>query len=43
MLTDEDKEMWPELDNVIRIYNPISFKVEHTAEGTAHRAIAVGR
>ena len=43
VLTDEDKEMWPELDNVIRIYNPISFKVEHTAEGTAHRAIAVGR
>lgn len=26
VLTDEDKEMWPELDNVIRIYNPISLK-----------------
>ncbi|MBW9276414.1 glycosyltransferase family 4 protein [Bacteroides fragilis] len=43
VLTHEDEKMWPELNNVICIHNPASFKTEHTADGTAHRAIAVGR
>lgn len=43
VLTHEDEEMWPELNNVICIHNPASFKAGHTTDGTVHRAIAVGR
>lgn len=43
VLTNEDRESWKELDNVISIPNPVSFKVERTSDLTAKRVLAVGR
>lgn len=43
VLTNEDRESWKELDNVISIPNPVSFKVERISDLTAKRVLAVGR
>lgn len=43
VLTNEDRESWKELDNVISIPNPVSFKVDRTSDLTEKRVLAVGR
>lgn len=43
VLTNEDKDMWTELNNVICIHNPASFKVDKLSDGTQQKVIAVGR
>lgn len=43
VLTNEDKDSWTELDNVVAIPNPVSFKVDKPSELTAKRVLAVGR
>ena len=43
VLTNEDRESWKELDNVVSIPNPVSFKVERPSDLTAKRVLAVGR
>ena len=43
VLTNEDKDSWIELDNVVAIPNPVSFKVDKPSELTAKRVLAVGR
>ena len=43
VLTEEDKQAWVELDNVMAIHNPVSFKSVQVSPLTAKRVIAVGR
>lgn len=43
VLTNEDREGWKELDNVISIPNPVSFKVDRLSDLTKKRVLAVGR
>ena len=43
VLTNEDRDSWTELDNVISIPNPVSFKVEKTSDLTVKRVLSVGR
>ena len=43
VLTEEDKATWVELNNVVAIPNPISFKVECVSTLSQKRVIAVGR
>ena len=43
VLTNEDREGWKELDNVISIPNPVSFKVDRPSDLTGKRVLAVGR
>lgn len=43
VLTDKDKEAWPELKNVIAIPNPLSFETESISNQKEKRVIAVGR
>ena len=43
VLSEEDKEMWTELDNVSVIYNPLPFYLEETASCSSKKVIAVGR
>lgn len=42
-LTNEDKQAWPELSNVIAIPDPLSFVPTQKSELTQKRVIAVGR
>lgn len=43
VLTEEDKATWLELNNVVAIPNPISFKVDSVSSLSRKRVIAVGR
>ena len=43
VLTEEDKAAWAELDNVIAIHNPVSFKPKGVSPLQKKRVIAVGR
>ncbi|WP_455585942.1 glycosyltransferase family 4 protein [Bacteroides sp.] len=43
VLTNEDREKWTVLDNVICIHNPTTFAAPHTSDCEARRVIAVGR
>ena len=43
VLTEEDKSAWTELDNVVAIHNPVSFKPVSVSPLTEKRMIAVGR
>ena len=43
VLTEEDKASWVELNNVVAIPNPISFKVDSVSPLSQKRVIAVGR
>lgn len=43
VLTEEDKAAWTELDNVVAIHNPVSFKPAGVSPLTEKRVIAVGR
>lgn len=43
VLTEEDKNAWSELNNVISIPNPISFETDIMSPLTKKRVIAVGR
>ncbi|MBO5548478.1 MAG: glycosyltransferase family 4 protein [Prevotella sp.] len=43
VLTQEDAVAWYELDNVVAIPNPVSFKVLNQSPLTSKRVIAVGR
>ena len=43
VLTEEDKAVWTELDNVIAIHNPVSFKPASVSPLKEKRVIAVGR
>lgn len=43
VLTEEDKATWIELDNVVAIHNPVSFKPVSVSPLTEKRVIAVGR
>lgn len=43
VLTEEDKAAWTELDNVVAIHNPVSFKPASVSPLTEKRVIAVGR
>lgn len=43
VLTHEDAEFWPELDNVTVIPNPSSFSPEEQSDCTAKQGIAAGR
>jgi glycosyltransferase involved in cell wall biosynthesis len=43
VLTNEDKQAWPELSNVIAIPDPLSFVPTQKSELTQKRVIAVGR
>lgn len=43
VLTEEDKSNWPELDNVISIPNPITFKADHVSNLNSKHVLAVGR
>ena len=43
VLTEEDKENWPELDNVVAIPNPISFDTDCVSPLETKRVLAVGR
>lgn len=43
VLTEEDRAAWIELDNVIAIHNPVSFKPARVSPLKEKRVIAVGR
>ncbi len=43
VLTEEDKQSWTELDNVVSIYNPVSFTNMMVTPLVNKRVIAVGR
>ena len=43
VLTEEDKAAWTELNNVVAIHNPVSFKPVGISPLTEKRVIAVGR
>ena len=43
VLTNEDKEGWVELNNVVAIPNPVSFTAKAQSKLTAKRVLAVGR
>lgn len=43
VLTEEDKENWPELDNVVAIPNPISFNTDCVSRLENNKVLAVGR
>ena len=43
VLTNEDKEGWVELNNVVAIPNPVSFTAKAQSTLTAKRVLAVGR
>ena len=43
VLSNEDKDYWPELDNVEVISNPLPFHTQKTSNLTEHKVIAVGR
>lgn len=43
VLTNEDREKWVELDNVMCIHNPASFRVEAVSDCSSHTVIAIGR
>jgi len=43
VLTEEDKQAWNELDNVVVIHNPLSFNSTSISPLTEKRVIAVGR
>lgn len=43
VLTEEDKSAWTELNNVVAIHNPVSFKPVSVSPLTEKRMIAVGR
>ena len=43
VLTNEDKKLWPELDNVVVIPNPLSFFPDATSDSDTCQALAVGR
>lgn len=43
VLTEEDKAAWTELNNVVAIHNPVSFKPASVSPLTEKRVIAVGR
>lgn len=43
VLTEEDKAAWTELDNVVAIHNPVSFKPINVSSLQEKRVIAVGR
>lgn len=43
VLTNEDREKWVELDNVICIHNPSPFRVTRISDCEAKRILAIGR
>ena len=43
VLTNEDREKWIELDNVICIHNPSTFRATCTSDCEAKRILAIGR
>ena len=43
VLTNEDREKWIELDNVICIHNPSTFRTTCTSDCEAKRILAIGR
>ena len=43
VLTEEDKESWGELNNVVVIPNPVSFSTNHSSNLTNKRLLSVGR
>ena len=43
VLTEEDRQAWKELDRVVAIHNPVSFKNVAVSPLTEKRVIAVGR
>lgn len=43
VLSQEDKEKWKELNNVVAIPNPLPFYPEKNSDGNSRQAIAVGR
>lgn len=43
LLTKEEDLNWPELNNTIVIYNPLTFSTERFSDCTSHEVIAVGR
>lgn len=43
VLSEEDKEKWPELKNLSVIYNPLSFYPEQVSDCTNKKVIAAGR
>lgn len=43
VLSEEDKEKWTELENVMVIHNPLTFFPDKTASLTQKKVIAVGR
>lgn len=43
LLTKEEVLNWPELNNTLVIYNPLTFTTERYSDCTSHEAIAVGR
>ena len=43
VLTEEDRQAWTELDNVVAIPNPVSFPATEVSDLSRQRVIAVGR
>lgn len=43
VLTEEDKNAWSELDNVVAIPNPVSFQTTEVSDLSRQRVIVVGR
>lgn len=43
VLTEEDKQNWPEIQHIEVIPNPLAFKVDQKSDLTSKRVIAVGR
>jgi len=43
LLTKEEVLNWPELNNTVIIYNPLTFTTERYSDCTSHEVIAVGR
>ena len=43
VLTDSALSDWPELDNVVKIPDPLPFKIESNSELSAKRVVSIGR
>jgi glycosyltransferase involved in cell wall biosynthesis len=43
VLTDSALNDWPELDNVVKIPDPLPFKIESNSELSAKRVVSIGR
>jgi glycosyltransferase involved in cell wall biosynthesis len=43
VLTEEDKQNWPEIQHIEVIPNPLAFKIDQKSDLTSKRVIAVGR